>query len=477
MGDRDVRLFELKEFKVHQTITFSQDDAGIEILTSLSEITYPSDDRIHAKFTYSASLGSEDMALVAEAELQITLGQPLETTLPQRLPTPAHLISVNSERFYNLLATLGYGFEGEFRSLSTLRRKLGTSVCVVKSTPREDYGPPLLVHPAEFDGAIQSLILAYSYPDDDQLLKMHLPTSMGNIRINPALCQSMTNMSVDSRLSQHSSPGFLGDVNLYTNDSRYAAIQIERIELVPLGATTSADDRKVFSKYHWVSNSLDGKKAASDTTVDKSHEENLMALERISTYYLHQFELQVPANSPLRTDSPHIHYLRYVRHITALVQSGKHKWVKPEWLNDTLEDMLQATEQFSDLPDAKVMHLVGEQMPRVLKGETNMLEEFRINNVLNSYYEGGFGFLQSGLWLGRTISQLAERYPHLNILEIGKCTPPLKRFPGLSPHCILQQLIILPTRRWYWWCHQKNPQASRIRLLDIHFHGCVKWFL
>lgn len=419
-GDREVRLFELKEFNIHQAVTFNQDDAGIEVLTSLSDIRHLGDDRIHAKFTYSAGLGSEEMVLVAEAQLQIIIGESSDTTLPQRSPATAHMISVNSERFYNLLATLGYGFQGSFQSLSTLKRKLGTSVCEVKSAPREDFGQSLLVHPAEFDGAIQSLILAYSYPDDDQLLTMHLPTSMGNIRINPALCKSMTKLSVDSKLGNHNSPGFIGDVNLYTNDSHYAAIQIERIELVPLGASTAGDDRKVFSKYHWVKNKLDGEKAARDTVVSKYHEDILMALERISTYYLHQFELQVPADSPLRTESPHSHYLRYSRHITALVRSGKHKWAKKEWLNDSLEDMLQATARFSDLPDARVMHLVGKQMPRVLKGETNMLEEFRVNNVLDGYYEGGFGFLQSGLWLSRTISQLAERYPHLNILEIGK---------------------------------------------------------
>ena len=421
-GDRDVRLFELKNFVIHQAVPFNQDDAGIEVLICLSDIRRPSSDCAHAKFTYSASLGSEEMALVAEAELQVTFGKSSEATLPQRAPMPPHMISVDPERYYNLVATLGYGFEGHFRSLHSLKRKLGKSVCAVKSAPRDDFGPPLLVHPAELDGAIQTLILAYSYPDDDQLLNIHLPTSIGSIRINPTLCKSMTDMSVDSKLGPQQSVGFMGDASLYTNDSRWAAIQMERVELVPLGATTVEDDRKVFSKYHWVKNSLDGLLASCDTPVTQYHEDVLMALERISTYYLKEFDRQVAADSSLRKESPHHHYLRYARHITALVEGGKHKCAKKEWLNDTREDMLQATARFSDLPDVRVMHLVGEQMPRVFQGETTMLEEFRVNNVLDDYYEGGFGFLQSGLWMSRTIAQLAERYPHLNILEIGKHT-------------------------------------------------------
>lgn len=421
-GDLDVRLFELKDFIIHQALTFSQDDAGIEVQTSLSDIRRPSDDRIQAKFTYSASLGDEDLALMAEAELHIIFGQSSETTLPRRVPRLPHMISVDNERFYNLLATLGYGFEGPFKSLHTLRRKLGSSVCQIGTAPRDAFGPPLLVHPAELDGGIQSLILAYSYPDDDQLLNMHLPTSMSSIRVNPSLCKSMTNISVDSRLGANKSPGFSGDVSLYTNDSGCAAIQMQRVELVPLGALTAKDDRKVFSKYHWVKNSFDGELAACDTTVSKYHVDVLEGLERISTYYLRQLDSVVPADSPLRKDSAHSHYLRYAHHIIELIQNGEHNVAKKEWLNDSLEDLHKATARFSDLIDYRMMHLVGQQMPRVFKGETNMLEEMRVSNILDNYYQGAFGSREAGLWIGKIISQLAERYPHLNILEVGAGT-------------------------------------------------------
>lgn len=50
-GARDVRLFEPKDFIIHQALTFNQDDAGIKVQTSLSDIRRPSDDRIQAKFT------------------------------------------------------------------------------------------------------------------------------------------------------------------------------------------------------------------------------------------------------------------------------------------------------------------------------------------------------------------------------------------------------------------------------------------
>lgn len=421
-GDRDVRLFELKDFIIHQAITFNQDDAGIEVQTSLHDIRHPSDDRIQAKFTYSACLGDEDLAVVAEAELHIICGEPSEKVLPQRARRPPHMISVDNERFYKFLATLGYSFEGPFKSLHTLRRKLGLSVCAVKSVSRDVFGPPLLVHPAELDGGIQSLILAYSYPDDDQLLKMHLPTSMKSIRVNPALCKSMTEISVDSIIGANKSRGFSGDISLYTNDSRWAAIQMQRVKLVSLGALTAEDDRKVFSKCNWVKNSFDGELAASEITVGKYHEDALEGLERISAYYLRQLDSEVPVDSSVRKDSAHSHYLRYAHHIIELIQNGEHKIAKKEWLNDSLESLHKATARFSDLIDYRMIHLVGQQMPRVFRGETNMLEEMRVSNILDNYYQGAFGLREAGIWIGKTVSQLAERYPHLNILEVGAGT-------------------------------------------------------
>ncbi|KAJ4303039.1 hypothetical protein N0V90_001930 [Kalmusia sp. IMI 367209] len=421
-GDRDVRVFELKDFIIHQALTFSQDDAGIEVQTDLSDVRQVSEDHAIAKFTYSASLGEEDLALVAEAELHIFFGESTEKTLPKRWVRQPHMISVDNERLYDFLLTLGYGFGGNFKSLHTLKRKLGLSICGVKSAPRESFGTPLLVHPAELDGGIQSLILAYSYPDDDQLLNMHLPTSMSSIRINPALCQSMTDIVADSKLGVGSGPGFSGDVSMFTNDSACAAIQMQSVELKPLGALTAKDDRKVFSKWHWLKNNLDGENAASDTQVTKYHEDVLAGLERISLFYLNKLHRDVPADSPLRSDASHKHYLQYATHIVKLVEQGFHPFVDKEWLNDTEEDLHKGTSHLSHLIDYDMMHLVGQQMPRVFKGETMMIEEMRASGILDNYYGAAFGSMEAGRWIGKTIAQLAERYPHLNILEVGAGT-------------------------------------------------------
>jgi SAM-dependent methyltransferase len=68
------------------------------------------------------------------------------------------------------------------------------------------------------------------------------------------------------------------------------------------------------------------------------------------------------------------------------------------------------------------MLLVGEIMPKVYRGETNMLEHFRTSGLLDEYYSHGFGTSETARWLGRVVNQITDRSPHLNLLEIGAGT-------------------------------------------------------
>lgn len=103
-----------------------------------------------------------------------------------------------------------------------------------------------------------------------------------------------------------------------------------------------------------------------------------------------------------------------------MVESGKHKWAEREWLNDSLEDIMEASKPFFHLPDVQIMYLTGEQMPHVFNGETTILEHFCATDILDRYYAGGFGLGESAQWVSRTVKQIVDRYPHMNILEIGK---------------------------------------------------------
>jgi acyl transferase domain-containing protein len=356
---KDICLIEIKDFFIHQAIAFDEEDSGIEVLIELAEITrHPSSDSVRAKWTYSAALGAqaEDLTLAASGEVEVFLGEPSPWLLPKRRPPLPHLVDVETDRLYSSLADLGYNFSGRFRSLTSLKRRFGKASGIVQTAPHKAGEEPLLSHPTELDSAYQSLILAYTFPGDDQLWSLHLPTSIRKIRVNPALCTSESKdvefAPVDATLIPTGAKGrgITGDIDIYSNDCPNAAIQVQGLRLVPLGGSaTAADDRRIFSRMSWVDSSPDGKVAAKDTPVTESDLEFLGVLERISTYYLRQFDQDVPLDDPYRSERPYSCYLNYARHMTSLVETGQHRNAKQEWMRDTLDDIMEASKKYVHL--------------------------------------------------------------------------------------------------------------------------------
>ena len=429
----EIKLVELSGFVIHQALAFDTDDSSIEVLISLADITRPRPDCIRAKFSYSASLitQGEDLTLVASGELDIIVGSPASALLPNRQPSSPQMIEVDGDRFYAILDGLGYNFSGSFRALASLRRMYGRSSCVVERMARSatDAVTPL-VQPAELDASFQAIILAYSYPGDDELLSLHLPTSIEKIRINPSLCSCDGTQSkarplpVDSIVAARlgRGKGVMGDANIYIDGCSSAMIQIQGVKLVPLSSSAIGQYRKVFSKTHWVNSVPDGKAAAYDIKITQDHEKMRHTLDRISTFYLRQFDREVPPDDPIRTAGPNSHYLQYARHITSQVEAGTHKWAQETWLSDTMQVIMEATMPLAQDPTIQMAHIVGQQMPRVFRDETTILEQLHMGDVLGKYYTNGFGFPQARLWLSRALAQITDRYLHLNILELGKFT-------------------------------------------------------
>jgi acyl transferase domain-containing protein len=438
---KKICLVELGNFTIHQAVTFDGVAKRVEVLVSMHDIERPQPHRISATFNYSAALGSQqddqELTLAASCRVHIVVGDTASfSLLPTRKPDPPNMLDVETERFYAALADLGYGFSGRFRSLSSMYRKHGRSTCQLEMAPREEGYENLLIHPAELDAMLQSIMLARSHPYDEELRKMHLPTAIRQIRVNPSLLLDgaanlkqvgIKRAAIDSVVQEPEveARGITGHANLYSRASAHAAIQIQGATFMPLGGIGPEDDRKVFSKVHWVRSKPDGEEAAQQISLDKQHYETVKVLERIAVFYLRKFsrEFSLESESLAKTTSEdHALYLKFAQYVASVAESGGNPWIEKSWLEDTLDDVMEASKPFSHIPDVHMMHLVGAEMPKVFAGETTMLEQFRTDgeNILDKYYTGGFGVRDSAAWVGRTVKQIADRYAHMNILEIGE---------------------------------------------------------
>ncbi|KAI0014683.1 putative polyketide synthase [Xylariomycetidae sp. FL0641] len=440
-GNDGMRLVEMNGFTIHQAVPFGQDDAGIEVIIHMANITR-GDNVIRSRFEYvvASDTRSDDLALAASADVVIHLGECSRRLLPRRGAPLPHTIEVEAERFYSALGELGYNFEGRFRALTALQRRRGRASGLVKMPSSSGL---LLIHPAELDAVLQSAILAYSYPYDEELRTLHLPTSIRCIRINPAALQDGEALRagqeglapVEASINfgewgQKTAGSIVANVNFYAthgpeHDRPHAAVQVQGVAFMPLGGAANPGlDRLVYSKERWIPNTPDGIAAAHGLWDDDEVRHLARLLERVATFYLCKFDREVLPDHPARTSFPTNCYLRHARYVADMVACGRHPWWEDGWALDTRERIWAACAPHMHLPDFQVMHLVGTQMPRVFEGDTTMLEEFRAggNDILDHYYAQGIGLRHLASWVARAVKQIVDVHPHMDLLEVGAGT-------------------------------------------------------
>ena len=70
--------------------------------------------------------------------------------------------------------------------------------------------------------------------------------------------------------------------------------------------------------------------------------------------------------------------------------------------------------------DVRLIQVVGGNLPVVIRDRINILEFMVYDGLLSKFYEKDLGLNTSNRWIGRMARQVAHRYPHMHIFEIGK---------------------------------------------------------
>lgn len=331
---------------------FHDDNTGVEIFFALTDIDRMTRHSVTANFTYSSAAGedSDNLTLMASGKLEVIMGNSSSVVLPRRLRPEPNMVEVETDQFYSSMEELGYGYTGPFRALSSMQRKLGKATGLVLNPSTNPQTRPLMVHPAMPDAAIQSVILAYCYPNDGRLWSLHLPTSIKCIRVNPSLCNPNGGEEVllpfDSAISSEEASGIYGDVDIYLDGGDHSFLQLEGMHAVPFAGATSADDAELFSHMLWDVGEPDGEAVAWDRPTTADEYDLAYVLERVSSFYLRELDKEIPQGHPARSDGPYSGLFNYASHVNALVSAGRHLYAKREWINDTLDQIIEMSRRY-----------------------------------------------------------------------------------------------------------------------------------
>lgn len=271
-----VQTVEVKDLCIDRPITFDGQASGVEIMFTLTNISteLKTSNSISACFKCFAvqNEDSATMTMTAHGSLRMNLDEPTPFALPPRAPEPAHLTKVDTNRLYSYFSEVGYGYAGDFRGLTDIRRKFGIAMgFVTNPRNRNQAHRPFLIHPATIDAAMQAVLVAYSWPGDGMLSCLYIPTRIARVSVNMQLIQTTLadteKFPFDCELTSGPSNSICGDVDIFPQQSskgpNHAIIQIEGIHTTPLSIPSEADDRILFQEVVWGSARPDASKITS----------------------------------------------------------------------------------------------------------------------------------------------------------------------------------------------------------------------
>ena len=422
LQDANISTIELRNFTIGQALMIGEDYA-VEILVSLTNIKrFDSKLEAHFAFFSQEGKGSANMVENASCDTSVLLGDPDPQALPPKAAGDNQIFDLEESRFYNAVSRLGYGYTGPFRALSGLKRKLDVAAGLITvPEPTTTFGS-LLVHPAQLDAAIQSMILAYCYPGDTSLRTIQLPTGIDCIRFNVPFCATTapgSKVHFRSSVAPGDNNDINGDVDVYHEDGSTTIIQLQGLHTKPL---TAEDDLNIFSEFTWEAETPTGSDLALHGDELSSERELFCAVERVAYFYLKNLDQAIPKTARQNLAEHQSRLFNYLDYTLLKVERGDLTHMRKEFLKDTHEDIRILGTKYSDSIDLQLMQAVGENLPAVMNGEMNMLEPMVQGNMLNRFYTDALGMDRYLRDLTRIAAQISHRYPHMSVLEVGAGT-------------------------------------------------------
>lgn len=446
-----VKLVELQDVDISRAMAIPS-SGGVETVVSMINVrrtksgSNGKDATIHADFACCTppSRDSADVVPNCTARVVITLGEDGDQAdvLAPRSTPPVGLQDLDTEEFYRAMDDLGYYYDGPFRSITKLSRKLDTSSGLLQKPQQEPEETPFLLHPGMLDSMLQALFAAFCFPGDRRLWTLHAPTHIRRLSVVPSLCGAVLTDEVEFDCfctDTEQRNRIIGDIDLYTyspgaeRQEQKKFLEIDGLALVPLSPFNETDDEKLFANTLWFADSPSGPATQALTPAPPGPgTQKALDLERVCFYYLRK------ALKALQTELdegrgllPHRRaFMNWIVHENNLVTNGEHPFIEKAWLQDEESVVVPILEQYTDNAveredaDFALARAVGENLPDVIAqgAEGNIYPFMLANDRLDRYYEEGMGLQHCQAWAADTAKQIAERYPQMHIVEIGAGT-------------------------------------------------------
>ncbi|RMD39967.1 hypothetical protein DV735_g5157, partial [Chaetothyriales sp. CBS 134920] len=440
--DTVISMLQLSDIQIFRAIAFNDDSSTVETIFSVHSLEL-SETALSLEWAcYSVQEGSFQVVLNARGRATGSIGttQPEALSLSLASEDRWNMVPVDANKFYANLSKTGYGYSDPFRGVSNILRKSNHSVGTLLDHSGSSWEDELVCHPGLLDSALQTLFLAWSDPGDNGLWSLHVPVHLASVTINTYFTPIGSGgkqrvLQYETFIRQRTSTKVIGDIFLSTIDGPHATFaQLEGVGLVPFAKASERDDVPMFSQFHYQPASPDGILAARGETLSDHDIQLYKDAERISYWYIRNVVSAIPEDERGGL-LPHFQrYLAWCTQMVNAVTGGQHPSLSVDANLDSHADIIRLLHKYRDRPDVRFLQVVGDHSVDVIREGTSMLEHMNNDGLLDAFYaDDALCNGPTSRWLARIVSQIAFRYPGINIFEVGAGT-------GAATRLILREI-------------------------------------
>lgn len=428
---RPVRLLEVLDVEILRPLVVPDDKEGVETVFTIGVLDdhLNGGDVLRARFSYYVAKESTvgDMMHTCSGILVVHLGEEGERSegLPGRGTAPPNIANVDADQIYAMFGEVGLAYSGPFCAIQDSRRCLGYAAAR-GDWPEGSLSDHYVVHPAMLDVAFQTAFIARAHPATRLMTSAYLPSRIGRVLVDPSigLVQDGSESSADFEawVVEQAATSFSGDLNVYQATIGRTLLQVEGLVLRIIGEPDASHDRNLFAKTVWDRDVSAGVvDPVRDMARDAVAHHKTEVTERFALYYIKRVVEAMSKEERSQFQWHHQNMLEAFEGRIAAVRSGQNPVLPRIWLDDDQSVVDGIYDVYPDWVDLQLIRAVGENMPDVVRGETQLLEVMNKDDMLHRMYGNDTTFLINDS-IAEVLRQITFKFPRCNILEVGAGT-------------------------------------------------------
>lgn len=427
---RPVKLLEALDVNIFKALAFSDTDQSIEIMFIIRDRSHTPASTlgpltVEVEFACYSCTDGFSTSKNCGGRLRVYLGTPDAVACPQPPICEDELPPLDTERFFASLRGLGIEYDGPFRAISSLRRIWGTAQAQAvweDGEIEEEYS----LHPATLDVAFQTGFSTFISIADKAMASAYLPHGIRRLVIDPNHryrgASQRIQVGIDACLAHLTKSTVEVDAHVYDGGVQQTGIQIDGLVFKAIAEPQACDDRNVFAKTVWEPDVSFGFPQPPQLEASSKENELIVATERTTLYYLRHLRDEIPPGECSTMKWYHQCLMRTVGMLLDDVCHGHHAILKKEWLDDNYDVVRKIRTRFPDSAEIALLTAVGENLPSVVRGQSEMLEHMLEKDLLGRFYREGRGLDVCNNHVANLMRSISHKYPRNNILEVGAGT-------------------------------------------------------